>query len=91
MRLIMPAMQSSNWAWLVAVTVGAPWIVWEGAKNLYTASMHGYVLSGVPERRVYRDKDRRLFRNNVVAWIIVFPVIVAGSVLLWLDALEAVG
>lgn len=88
-RLILPALQNSKWAWLVVVTVGAPWIIWEGAKNLYFAAFRGYVLTGVPERPVYRDVDPRLFRNNVVAWIVLFPIITVGAILLLLDAWEA--
>jgi hypothetical protein len=85
--LILPALP--KWAWLVVVTVGAPWVTWEGAKNLYFAAIHGYVLTWVPERRVYRDEDRRLFRNNVVVRIVLFPFIAAGAILLLADAWEA--
>ena len=88
-RLILPSLQNSKWAWLVVVTVGAPWVTWEGAKNLYSAAIHGYVLTGVPERRVYRDEDRRLFRNNVVVCIVLFPIIASGAILLVVDAWEA--
>ena len=87
-RLILPTLQNFEWAWLAVVTVGAPWVTWEGAKNLYSAAIHGYVLTGVPERRVYRDEDRRLFRNNVVVWIVLFPIIASGAIVLMIDAWE---
>ncbi|MFM6829593.1 MAG: hypothetical protein ACKOVA_04555 [Novosphingobium sp.] len=88
--MMLPDLQNAQWAWLVMVTIGAPSITWESAKNLYSAAVHGFVLTGVPERHVYRDEDRRLFRNNVIGWIVTFPIIAAGAVLLLVDAWAAV-
>ena len=88
-RPILPALQNSRWAWLVVVSVGTPWVTWEGAKNLYSVAIHGYVLTGVPERRVNRDEDRRLFRNDVVVWIVLVPIIASGAIVLSVDAWEA--
>jgi len=51
--------------------------------------MEGYVLTDVPERRVYRKSEPKLFRNNLVALLVMFPVIAAGAVLLLLDALQS--
>lgn len=81
-------LQSSPLLWLIAVSVAAPWIVWHGAHQLYVAAIHGYVLTGVPERRVYRDENPGLYRNNVIAWIVLFPVLSAGAALILIGALE---
>lgn len=86
---MVPLLQRNGIIWLIVVAVAGPWIVWHCAMQLYNAAMHGYVVTDVPERRVYRDKEPSLFRNNVVAWIVLFPLIASGAVMLLLDALEA--
>jgi hypothetical protein len=88
-RHALGAMQGSGILWLVAVCIGGPWIVWYGAKQLYTAAKYGYVLTDIPERRVYRNDEPRLFRNNVIAWVVLFPLITAGAILALLEALKA--
>ncbi|MFL6759823.1 hypothetical protein [Sphingomonas sp.] len=89
LKSMVPLLQQNGIIWLIVVAVGGPWIVWDCAKQLYNAAMHGYVITGVPERHVYRDKEPSLFRNNVVAWIVMLPIIASGAVVLLLDALEA--
>ena len=89
LRAVIPVVRRSGLLWLLAVSVLGPWLVWQFAKQLYTAAMHGYVLTGVPEGRVYRDDNPSLYRNNVIANIILFPMAVAGFVVTLLDALQA--
>ncbi|MBA2466802.1 MAG: hypothetical protein H0V46_04270 [Sphingomonas sp.] len=87
-RAFIPAVQRSGLLWLLVVSVLGPWIVWHFAKQLYTAAIHGYVLTGVPEGRVYREDNPSLYRNNVIANIILFPVVAAGVVIMLSDALQ---
>jgi hypothetical protein len=89
LRTFIPVVQGSGLLWLIAIAVLGPWIVWQFAKQLYTAAMHGYVLTGVPEGRVHRDDNPILYRNNVIANIILFPIVAAGAVIMLLDALHA--
>ena len=89
LRAFIPVVQRSGLLWLIAVAVLGPWIVWQFAKQLYTAAMHGYVLTGVPEGRVHRDDNPSLYRNNVIANIILFPIVAAGAAIMLLDALKA--
>ena len=88
-RAFVPTMQRTGVVWLLAVSALAPWVVWHCAKQLYTAAMHGYLLTGAPEDRVYRDENPSLFRNNVVGYIVMFPGIAAGAVVVLMDALRA--
>lgn len=89
LRAFIPAIQRSGFLWLAVVAILGPWIVWQFAKQLYTAAMHGYVITGVPEGRVDRDDNPNLFRNNVIANIILFPIVAAGAVIMLFDALQA--
>ncbi|UIJ45493.1 hypothetical protein LZK98_00575 [Sphingomonas cannabina] len=84
-----PIAGRSNLLWLLAVFVPGPWAIWHLARQLYTAAMHGYVVTGVPEKRVYRDDAPSLYRNNVIAYIILFPIVAAGVVIMMLNALQA--
>ena len=88
-RAAVPLIQQFQLLWLVVVAVAGPWIVWDTAKQIFAAAMEGYVLTDVPERRVYRKSEPKLFRNNLVALLVMFPVIAAGAVLLLLDALQS--
>jgi hypothetical protein len=68
-----------------AVTLGVGW-------QLYTAATRGYLMTGHSmNRKVHRDKNPRLFRNNVIANVVVFPILVVGSVLIMADAFRALG
>jgi hypothetical protein len=89
LRAFIPAMQRSGLLWLIAVAVLGPWIVWQFARQLYTAAMHGYVMTGIPEGRLHRDDNPNLYRNNVIATIILLPIVAAGAVIMLLDALQA--
>jgi hypothetical protein len=89
LKSMIPLLQQNGIIWLIVVAIAGPWIVWDCAKQLYNAAMHGYVITDVPERRVYRDKEPRLFQNNIVAWPALFPIIAAGAAVLLLDALQA--
>ena len=89
LRTFIPVAQRSGVLWLLAVSIFGPWIVWHFAKQLYTAAMHDYVLTGVPEARVHRADNPSLYRNNVNGNIICFPVVAAGAVIMLLDALKA--
>jgi hypothetical protein len=82
-------LQRFSLLWLIVVAVAGPWIVWDTAKQLFTARRQGYVLTDIPERRVYRESEPKLFRKNIVALVIMFPVLAAGAVLLLIDALRA--
>ena len=78
--------------WSILLALGVSFVTWEMAKQLYTAAMDGYILTGRSMNvRVYREEDRRLFRNNVVGTIILFPLVAGGALLLVLHALEQVG
>ena len=75
--------------WSIIFALAGPFIVWQMARQLYTAAMEGYVITGRSMNvRVYRDKDRNLFRNNVVAHIGLLPLVASGAVLMALDALQ---
>lgn len=74
----------------IVVALAACFVTWETAKQLYRAAMDGYILTGRSmSTRVYREKNPTLFRNNVIASIILFPVIAAGAVTVVLDVLHA--
>lgn len=89
-QLLVPVMKSSTLLWLALVAFAGTGIVWHGAKQLYTA-MHGYVVTGMPERKVFREENFSLFRNNVIAWIALFPIIASGAVVMLFEALKAQG
>lgn len=84
-----PGVRRSAFLWLLVVAVIGPWAVWGVAKQLYTAAMHGYLLTGIPEARVYRDDDPKLYRNNVVGNLAIFPIVTGGAAIMLLDALRA--
>ena len=88
-RFLVPPLQRSGYLWLLAVVSLGPWIVWHFVKQLYAAAMHGYVLTGVPEARVRKEDNRNLYRNNVIAYIALFPVVAAGVSIMLFDALKA--
>ncbi|RST31185.1 hypothetical protein HMF7854_10310 [Sphingomonas ginkgonis] len=75
--------------WLLIVSTGGPWLVWDFARKLYTAAMEGYFDTDL-YGRAHRDSERSLFRNNVIAHIALLPVFTSGVVLIWLNALDAV-
>jgi len=78
--------------WTYIFAVAGPALTLGVGRQLYTAATRGYVMTGHSmNRKVYRDKDPSLFRNNVIANIIVFPFVAAGSVLFMGDALKALG
>ncbi|HEX6742166.1 MAG TPA: hypothetical protein VF079_10290 [Sphingomicrobium sp.] len=76
--------------WLIVMALVSPYVAWEMARQLYRAAMDGYILTGRSMRtRVYREKNPALFRNNVVANILLFPVIAGGACLFILEALQS--
>jgi len=76
--------------WLILVALGLGFVAWETAKQLYRAAMDGYLLTGRRmSTRTYRDKNRALFRNNLISNIIMFPVVAAGAAIMLLGALRA--
>ncbi len=89
LRAFIPIMQHTKLLWLGAISVFGPWIVWHFAKQLYSAAIHGYVLAGIPERRLRREANPNLYRNNVIANIVLFPIVTSGIVIMLLDALQA--
>ena len=60
---------------------------WYFARQLYTAAMHDFVMTGVPETRHYREEHRALFRNNVIGAIAILPVVAAGAMVASLELL----
>lgn len=60
---------------------------WYFARQLYTAAMHDFIMTGVPETRHYRDQHPALFRNNVIGAIVVLPMLVGGAVVAALELL----
>lgn len=74
--------------WLVLVSTAGPWLVWDLAKKLYTAAMEGFFVTDI-YGKVHRETEPRLFRNNVLAHIVLLPIIAGGIVTMLLDALEA--
>lgn len=90
-RLLVPIIKSSTLLWLLLVVFAGTGVVWHGARQLYTAAIHGYVVTGMPERKVFREENLSLFRNNVIAWIALFPVIASGAVIMLFEALQAQG
>ena len=60
---------------------GGVYGTWYMARQLYTAAMYGYVMTGVPERRHYRADALALFRNNVIAAIVLLPILAGGAII----------
>lgn len=62
------------------------------AWQLYTAGTRGYILTGHSmNRKVYRGENPKLFRNNVIANIVMLPLVAAGSAFFVADAVKAIG
>lgn len=74
--------------WLVLVSTVGPWLVWDFAKKLCIGAMEGFFETDL-YGKVHRETEPRLFRNNVIAHIVLFPFIAGGVVITLLDALEA--
>ena len=53
---------------------------WYFARQLYTAALYDFVMTGVPETRHYRAEHPILFRNNVIGAIVILPIVAAGGV-----------
>lgn len=76
--------------WTYVFALAGPWLTWEIGRQLYTAAMQGYIVTGRSmSRKVYREQDPQLFRNNVIANLVVFPLVASGSALYLADALDA--
>ncbi len=69
----------------VVGVLGGAWGTWYFAKQLYTAAMYDYILTGIAEKRHYRSESPALFRNNVIGAIIVLPIMPAGMVFAAMD------
>ena len=69
--------------------LAGPFLTFGLGKQLYTAAMRGYIVTGRSmNRKVYREQNPTLFRSNVIANLIVFPMVAAGSALYLADALD---
>jgi len=88
LRFAFPMAQRWSLVWLVLVSTAGPWLVWDVARTLYTAAMEGFFVTDI-YCKVHRETEPRLFRNNVVANIVLLPIIAGGVVTMLLDALEA--
>ena len=63
---------------------------WYFARQLYTAAMRDFIMTGMPETRHYRAEHPILFRNNVIAAIFVLPMVVAGGIWAVIDLIGLV-
>lgn len=88
LRSVILETQQWNAIWLVLVATVGPWIVWDTSKALYTAAMEGFFVTEL-YGKVNRETESRLFRNNLIAHIVLLPIIAGGAVIMLLDALEA--
>ncbi len=71
--------------WLVVLA--GPVIIWEEARQLYTAAMQGRLRTGRSMIRIVsRETEPKLFRRNVVAHLFVLPLVTTG----WFTALLSV-
>lgn len=86
LRFVVPMAQRWSLIWLVLVSTAGPWIVWDCAKKLYIAAMEGFFVTDL-YGKVYRETEPRLFRNNLIAHIIILPILTGGIVTMLLDAL----
>jgi hypothetical protein len=75
--------------WSVILALTGAFFAWETGKQLYTAAMKGYILTGRSmNRRVDRKTDGKLFRNNLIANLMLFPLFAGGFVMFSLAVLE---
>ena len=66
--------------WSVILALTGAFFAWETGKQLYTAAMKGYILTGRSmNRRVDRKTDGKLFRNNLIANLMLFPLLREAS------------
>lgn len=75
--------------WTFVLALGGLWLTAEVGKQLYTAAMHDYIFTGRRlNRKVYRDENPSLFRANVLANIVMFPLMASGSGLFLVESLD---
>jgi hypothetical protein len=75
--------------WTIVLALAGPWLTLGVARQLYTAAMRGYIMTGHSmNRRVHREEEPTLFRNNVIANIAIFPLVAGGTALFVADAVR---
>ena len=76
--------------WTIILALAGPCLTLGVARQLYTAALQGYIMTGHSmNRKVRRKENPKLFRNNVIINVVALPLLAGGSVVLVAEALDA--